>query len=59
MIEKVFGMEGLGSIAVNSTLSGDRPVLMGIVILTTVFVATVNLLVDLALAWAIPKARVS
>ncbi|MFD6354259.1 ABC transporter permease [Nocardia tengchongensis] len=59
MIEKVFGMEGLGSIAVNSTLSGDRPVLMGIVILTTVFVAVVNLLVDLALAWAIPKARLS
>lgn len=59
MIEKVFGMEGLGSIAVNSTLSGDRPVLMGIVILTTVFVAIVNLLVDLALAWAIPKARLS
>ncbi|WP_330181006.1 ABC transporter permease [Nocardia sp. NBC_01503] len=57
MVEKVFAMPGLGTLAVNSTLAGDRPVLMGLVVLTAAMVVLVNLLTDLAQLWLTPKAR--
>lgn len=57
MVEKVFAMPGLGTLAVNSTIAGDRPVLMGLVVLTAGLVVAVNLLTDLAQLWLIPKAR--
>ena len=57
MVEKVFAMPGLGTLAVNSTLSGDRPVLMGLVVLTAGMVVVINLLTDLAQLWLTPKAR--
>ncbi|NNH69278.1 ABC transporter permease [Nocardia uniformis] len=57
MVEKVFAIPGLGTLAVNSTISGDRPVLMGLVVLTSGLVILVNLLTDLAQMWLTPKAR--
>ncbi|WP_158726546.1 ABC transporter permease [Tomitella fengzijianii] len=57
LIEKVFAMPGLGTLAVDATLSGDRPVIMGLVVLTGSLVVLVNLLTDLLQLWLVPKAR--
>lgn len=57
MVEKVFALPGLGALSVDATAAGDRPVIMGMVLLTGGLVILVNLLVDLAQMWLIPKAR--
>lgn len=57
MVEKVFALPGLGTLAVDATNSGDRPVLMGLIVLTGGLVVATNLLVDLLQMWLIPKAR--
>ncbi|WP_406022457.1 ABC transporter permease [Nocardioides sp. NBC_00850] len=57
MVEKVFALPGLGVLSVDATAAGDRPVIMGMVLLTGGLVILVNLLVDLAQMWLIPKAR--
>lgn len=57
MVEKVFALQGLGTLAVDATISGDRPVIMALVLLTGGMVILVNLLTDLAQMWLIPKAR--
>jgi len=57
MVEKVFALPGLGTLSVDATTTGDRPVIMGMVVLTGGLVVLVNLMVDLAQMWLIPKAR--
>lgn len=57
VIEAVFALRGLGELAVSSTLGGDMPVLLGLVLLTTFVVVCVNLLVDLSYLYFDPKAR--
>jgi peptide/nickel transport system permease protein len=59
VIEKVFALPGLGMLAVNSTLRGDIPMVMGVVMTMAALVVIVNLLIDLAAGWANPKARVA
>jgi peptide/nickel transport system permease protein len=57
MVEKVFALQGLGTLAVDATVAGDRPVIMVLVLLTGGMVILVNLLTDLAQMWLVPKAR--
>ncbi|RSN46936.1 ABC transporter permease [Actinomadura sp. WAC 06369] len=57
MVEKVFALQGIGTLAVDATISGDRPVIMALVLLTGGMVILVNLLTDLAQMWLVPKAR--
>lgn len=57
MVEKVFSLPGLGTLSVDATAAGDRPVIMGMVVLTGGLVILVNLLVDLAQMWLTPKSR--
>ncbi|OLT11188.1 hypothetical protein BJF79_04695 [Actinomadura sp. CNU-125] len=57
MVEKVFALQGLGTLAVEATLAGDRPVIMMLILLTSGMVILVNLLTDLAQMWLVPKAR--
>lgn len=57
VIENIFALPGLGSMAVRYTERGDIPVIMGLIVLTVVIVVIVNLLVDLAVGWLNPKAR--
>ncbi|GAA4415372.1 ABC transporter permease [Georgenia halophila] len=57
VIERVFGIPGLGTLTVNSSIQGDIPVLMGIVVVMVILVVTVNLVIDLASGWINPKAR--
>lgn len=46
-VEQVFSYPGLGQAAVQAGLKGDAPLLMGIVIISLVFVYTGNLIADL------------
>jgi peptide/nickel transport system permease protein len=59
VIEQIFALPGLGFLALQSTTQGDMPVLMGVVVYIVIIVVVVNLLVDLAVGWLNPKARVS
>lgn len=58
IVESIFALPGLGSLAVTATSKSDIPVVMGIVIVTVIIVVIVNLLVDLANGWLNPKVRV-
>ncbi|PPL20355.1 ABC transporter permease [Microterricola pindariensis] len=59
VLEQIFALPGLGFLALQSTTQGDMPVLMGVVVYIVIIVVVVNLLVDLAVGWLNPKARVS
>lgn len=57
LVESVFALPGLASIAVSSTIQHDIPVIQGVVVYFTIAVIVVNLLVDLAYAWLDPRVR--
>jgi peptide/nickel transport system permease protein len=57
VIEVVFNIAGLGYLLVNSALQSDYPVIQGGVLLVGTVVIIVNLVVDVAYAWANPKVR--
>lgn len=57
VVEEVFGLNGLGSLAVKAVLDRDYPLIQGIAITSAVVVITVNLLVDLSYGYFSPKAR--
>lgn len=59
MIERVFALPGLGSIAVEATGTGDIPIVVGAVVISVVIVVIVNLLIDLINGWLNPKVRLS
>lgn len=46
-VEQVFSYPGLGQAVVNAGLKGDMPLLMGIVIITVIFVYSGNLIADI------------
>lgn len=56
-IEIIYGMPGLGSMAVDSVQNYDIPVLLGFVLFTTVVVVVANLLVDISYGYLNPKVR--
>jgi peptide/nickel transport system permease protein len=58
VVEKVFGLPGIGSLANSAATQGDLPVLLGTVTVTVVLVVVVNLLLDIAYGWLNPKVRV-
>ncbi len=57
-VETVYGLPGLGRTAVGSLARRDLPVIMGVVIFTTIAIAVLNLIVDLLYAWLDPRIRV-
>ncbi|GHS86186.1 ABC transporter permease [Actinomycetota bacterium] len=59
IVEQIFALPGVGALAVSATGRGDIPVVMGVVVATVAIVVVVNLLVDLAVGWLNPKARLS
>jgi peptide/nickel transport system permease protein len=59
IVEQIFGLPGIGSMAIQYTTRGDIPIIMGLVMLSAIGVVIVNLLVDLGIGWLLPKARVS
>jgi peptide/nickel transport system permease protein len=59
IIEEVFGIPGLGQVAVLATSDGDVPLVMGLVVAIGVIVILVNLAIDLLQGFLNPKARIS
>jgi peptide/nickel transport system permease protein len=59
VIEKVFGLTGIGQRATGAASQGDVPLVLGIVVVTVVLVVLVNLLVDVLLGWLNPKVRIA
>ncbi|MDQ0801453.1 ABC transporter permease [Arthrobacter sp. SLBN-112] len=57
VIERVFAIPGMGTLTINSSLQGDIPALMGVVVALVILVVIVNLVIDLANGWINPKAR--
>lgn len=55
--ENVFGLPGLGQLAVQSVTTQDLPVIVGIVLLAAFFVVAANIIVDLLYAVLDPRVR--
>jgi len=59
LVESVFAMPGLGSLAVTATTEHDLPVIVGVAVYFAVGVVVVNLLIDVLYGWLDPRARVA
>lgn len=57
LVENVFAMQGIGTVAVNATSQHDLPVLEGAALYFTIVVVIAFVLVDLTRAWLNPKLR--
>jgi peptide/nickel transport system permease protein len=57
IIEQVFAVNGLGTMAVRAVTDRDFPVIQAYVLLVTVIVVSINLLVDLSYGWINPRVR--
>lgn len=55
VVEKVFGLPGLGQYMVNSVLNRDQTMILGTVLVYSIFLLSFNLLVDLAYTWVDPR----
>lgn len=56
-IESVFFLKGIGDLAINSTLTRDVPVMLGLVVVLTLVVILVNVVVDASYTYFNPRAR--
>jgi peptide/nickel transport system permease protein len=56
--EQVFGLPGLGNLALNSVLAADLPVIAAVVLVAGAFIILANLVVDLLYAVIDPRVRV-
>jgi len=56
-VETVFALPGLGQLAIASTLNRDVNILLGMVVITTLAVITINLIVDVSYGYLNPKMR--
>lgn len=59
VIETVFALPGIGSLAVNAVLARDLPLIQGITMAMVLLVLIVNLLVDLSYGYLDPRVRVT
>ena len=59
VIEAVFALPGIGSLAVDAVTTMNLPVIQGVVVFGVVIVIGVNLIVDILYTLADPKVRVS
>jgi oligopeptide transport system permease protein len=55
VVEKVYTIPGLGVHFVNSVLNRDQPLILGTVMIYSVFLLTLNLLVDIGYAFVDPR----
>ncbi|GAA0965942.1 ABC transporter permease [Actinocorallia libanotica] len=59
LTEKTFGFAGLGALSIDSIESGDLPMVMGVVLLATVFIVLASLIVDILYAVVDPRVRLN
>ncbi len=57
VIEQVFGLQGVGSLAVQAVRNQDRPIIIGVVLLGGFFIVLCNIIVDLIYAALDPRMR--
>jgi peptide/nickel transport system permease protein len=57
VIERLFAMPGLGTLAINAVMGNDTNMIQGFVLVTVAVVVIVNVLLDLAYTWLNPKVR--
>ena len=57
LIETVFGIPGMGRLAVTALFSRDYAIVQGIVLVVAVFVVVCNFIVDISYAWLDPRIR--
>jgi len=57
LIETVFGIPGMGRLAVNALFSRDYAIVQGIVLVIAVLVVVCNLIVDISYSWIDPRIR--
>lgn len=57
IVDTIFTMNGLGTLAQQSVLSKDIPVLLGFVVLTTMVTIILNVMVDISYGYFNPKIR--
>jgi ABC-type dipeptide/oligopeptide/nickel transport system permease component len=55
--EKVFGLQGIGQLVYSSIVQGDTPVILGVTLLTALFVVVANLIVDIGYSFLDPRVR--
>src|SRR2546421_9264215 len=58
VVEKVFNIPGLGQHFVNSVLNRDRTLILGVVMVYSIFLLTFNLLVDVGYAFVDPRIEI-
>jgi peptide/nickel transport system permease protein len=58
IVESVFGIPGLGRLAIQSVLDSDLAVISAIVLLTAIFIIVANLVVDILYAVIDPRVRI-
>ncbi|MDJ0333989.1 ABC transporter permease [Salinibacterium sp. G-O1] len=56
--ERIFGINGIGRLAIDSVNRGDQPVIIGAMLLASLFVVIASILVDLAYALLDSRVRV-
>ena len=59
ILETIFSLPGLGSLAVSAVLDPDLAILVGVTLLTAVFIIVANLVVDILYAVIDPRVRPS
>jgi peptide/nickel transport system permease protein len=57
IVEQIFGMPGIGQLAVASVFTRDLPMIQGVVIMAVFVAVLVNLLVDISYGYFNPKVR--
>jgi len=57
--EQVFGLPGVGVLAVQSVSTGDLPVILGVVLFAAFFITVANILVDVAYAFLDARVRLA
>lgn len=57
IVEQVFGLPGIGQLAINAVFQRDLPMIQGIVVMAVVVAVVVNLLVDISYGYFNPKVR--
>ena len=57
ILETIFSLPGIGSLAVSAVLNPDLPILVGVTLITATFIIIANLIVDLLYAVIDPRVR--
>ncbi len=57
IVEQIFGLPGMGSLAIQAVHEKDFPIIQGVVVVAALIVMVINLLTDVFYGWLNPKVR--